>query len=169
MGGNQPTATYHIHQQSQPTASISSLARAKRSFRFLNETRPTTLPLPAALSYTWGLPHCETLVTKLAQRFFRLSPLTGPRQEVHPPRISAQATVATCLISSRLSKQEVLLDSRQEALLPGLAELKPFDTSPANARTVRAEESSSEACPSWQDWVELATSVNRGFTGPRRT
>lgn len=45
-------------------------------------------------------------------------------------------------------------------LLPGLAELKPFDTSPAHARTVRAEESSSpEARLSWQGWVELPQST----------
>lgn len=118
-----------------------------------------TLPLPAVLSYTWGLPHCETLVTELAQRFFRLSPLTGPRQEVHPPRISIQATVATCLMYNRSSKQEVLLDFRQAALLPGLAKLIPLDTSPAHTRTVRAEESFPRACSSWQGWVELPQST----------
>jgi hypothetical protein len=65
-----------------------------------------TLPLPAALSYAWGLPHCKMLVVKLAPRFFRLRPLTGPRQQVCPPCISAQATVATCLMYNRLKKQE---------------------------------------------------------------
>lgn len=117
-----------------------------------------TLPLPAVLSYTWGLPHCETLVTELAQRFFRLSPLTGPRQEVHPPRISIQATVATCLMYNRSSKQEVLLDFRQAALLPGLAKLIPLDTSPAHTRTVRAEESSSpgHALPGRVGWSCLS-------------
>lgn len=76
-----------------------------------------TLPLPAVLSYTWGLLHCETLVTELAQRFFRLSPLTGPRQEVHPPRISAQATVAMCLMYNRLCKRSCWTSDKQHSFL----------------------------------------------------